>query len=264
MHYDVIILLTFHEAKDCLIDNIKNFKRYMPNALIVINNGLASWNEPLSELTNEKNVLVSTKSMTKQSWNMIPIHISMLNFLKEQKITSDYVLPLASNQLFIKDGFYSFMKKYEGGIHEQTLHDGLLVEALKKADSHNKFALRKYVDMIGKEHFKYHSNHDSMFFLYEDFVEMIEMFNDYEYDPNNSMNYPYPDMEEEYLYAAFLLRKKRNIAWFKEYSYWNHSKSYRDMEELELCLQKDFYIMKRIKREYDDPVRVRIRELGNY
>lgn len=254
---DVIIFLTFHESKECLFDNIKNFKRYMPNSVIVVNNGLYEIKETLPELENEENVILVQRKAKFHAHNMIPIHIEMFKSIKN-KLKSRYILTLASNQLFVKENFYDYMKNYPGGVYQNPLHKGHLEDAMSKSG-----ILARHVNMIGMDHFVYYTNHDSMFFLYEDFMEMMDLFSEYDTDAIYEETI---GLDEEFLYAAFLVKKygAEALAKFENYSYWKFTDGWSAMKDLPVCLNENFYIIKRVHRVYDDPLRIAIREMGQY
>ncbi len=229
----------------------------MPNSLILINNGLVNRGETLSELSDMENVAVIDNSIERRGVNMIPVHLAFVEYIKKNQINSRYVLPLSSNQLFVKDGFFDYMKSYAGGMYERLVPKNVIDRMVNTST-----ILKDCVEKIGIENILYHSNHDSMFFLYEDFLEMMQLFSGYT-TANADSDF---DLHEEILYAGFLIKKRgfESMAQFKDYSYWNWQKSYRDLEDLQVCLDKNFYIIKRVERVYDNPCRIAIRTMGGY
>lgn len=256
--YDIIVLLTCSESRECVIDNIKNYKRFLPNSMILINDSVNLFKKSLPEYDDDPDVMIIPNSIIRRGVNMIPVHIAFYDFLKETEYRSEYILPLSSNQLFIRDGFYDFMKDYKGGYCDNVLHRGHIDHEASKSE-----LLTKCVEKLGIENCKFISNHDSMFFLYDDFMEMIELFYDYKYTKHD------PDfhVHEEYLYGNFLTKKYplEVLVPFKKYSSWyRHNPMKREPEEIDYCLENNFFIMKRVLRQYDDPCRAAIRKLGGY
>ena len=229
----------------------------MPGCLILINDSAGIFRNDLECFSSYEDVIITDNSMDRKGMNMIPTHVAFCDFMKRKGLTSKYVLMMASNQLFIKEGFLDYMKQYNGGYYERHLPLGLIEGEASKSK-----ILKRFVDIIGIEHFKYHSNHDSMFFLYEDFIEMMTLLDDY----RNISEMSDFNIQEEFLYAAYLIKKRdeATLAQFKDYSYWNWHKGYRDLDDLKECFSRDLYIVKRVQRVYDDPVRSEIRRLGKY
>jgi hypothetical protein len=254
---DVIILLTCHEDTKCVIDNVNNYKRYMPGCMILINDSTGIFRDDKQCFSSYEDVIIIDNSMDRKGMNMIPTHIAFCDFMKKNNLTSKYVLMMASNQLFIKDGFLDYMKQYNGSYYERGLPRGLTEGEASKSK-----ILKKFVDLIGIEHFKYHSNHDGMFFLYEDFIEMMDFLDEYRHITDHADF----NVQEEFLYATFLVKKRdeKTLAQFKDYSYWSWNKAYRDLDDLNECFDRGLYMVKRVQRVYDDPVRSEIRRLGKY
>lgn len=236
--YNVIICLTFHEG-NALDDTIKNFLHYMPNSYIIVNNNSGADLDYL----NRDCVHILKNSFKIDYWGtMIPIHINMADYIKEHKITSDYVLMLSSNQLFIRKGFYDFMKNYKGGYFCREI-PGMASPS-------------KLID--GKD-IRYQSNHDGMFFLYQDFLDMINFFEE-EYRNKRKIGH-----DEEFLYITYLLKKykENQFAEFSTYNCWTWQPR-MDLELLEDCKKKNMYIVKRVIRDMGDDVRTHIREMDRY
>lgn len=246
--YNTIICLTCHENKEVLIDTIKNFQHYMPNSLVLINNGIGA---DLSYLNNH-NVYVLENSLSIQGmYHMIPIHIRMADYIKSKNIESDYVLMLSSNQLFIKHNFYNFMKQYKAGYYARK-HDQFRPTLNSPADK-----------LFDEKYFKYQSNHDGMFFLYQDFINMMNLFENYRNEQGNGHH-------EEFLYIAYLLTlyQEEQMAEFSTYNCWpikfNAWQPRMDMELIKECVCKNMYIAKRVKRDINDDVRIYIRDMEKY
>lgn len=243
--YKVIICLTYHESPECIADTVKNFQHYMPDSFIIINNG------PGTDLTylNSDHVHVLEKSFTiKYYQTMIPIHIVMTDYIKEKNIQSDYVLLMSSNQLFIKHNFYDFMKQYKAGYFKREHVCSSLQHTLSN----------EYLCIIGKDYFKYQSNHDGMFFLYDDFLKMIEFFEKY----RGVIEHGH---QEEFLYIAYLLRLYREdeMAEFSTYNCWTWEGK-MNIDMIKNCMCKEMYIAKRILRDINDEGRKYIREMDPY
>jgi hypothetical protein len=101
-----------------------------------------------------------------------------------------------------------------------------------------------------------------MFFKYEIFYAMMNFFNEF-YDVNDETSKL--SHLEEYLYPAFLLKtlKIADLCPFSKYNYW--PKEFHQsigILELKEALNKNFYIVKKVERIYNDPVRTFIRNIA--
>lgn len=245
--YNLAVLLTIHDSIDTVRDQIQNIKKFNDNVFIVINDGTEQDNSEL----NEENVVFLPRQTKSFAWGktITPLHIEMKKYLLEKEIQADIILMLASNQFFIKSGFYNLAMKYDFGYGNRP-HDS----------SHSKIGGKDELkNEIGFKHFTKQSNHDSMFFKYTIFMHMMDFFSVYE---GNAEGHH----EEEFFYIAFLEKfyGLDNAIKFEDYSYWcvnwnlNGSMT---VPELEDCLNKDFYFIKRVSKDSNDPVRIMLKEI---
>lgn len=239
--YQIIFLITFHENIENIKYQIENIKKFNKNCIIIYNNGSK---EDHSSLNGPDVIFVPRKS-NDFCWGrtIIPLHLELYNYMVENNIESEYVMMLSSNQMFIKHDFYDFCKDYLYGYFDRPCETAYS-DAIRTSTSH------KFADLIGKMHFNKQSNHDSMFFKYDVFKSLMTFFHSYDADVSGTH-------QEEYLYVAYLKKEygEDKAAKFEQYSYWNRdwkkgSKIYLD--ELKECLKQNFYVVKRVERDYND------------
>lgn len=248
--YEILILLTFHEDIPSLEDNIRNFRRYMPKSLILIHNSRLL---PVQHLQDDF-VRVLDNSLISGGIGMIPLHQRFLDYIRKNEIECDYVLFMSSNQLFIRDGFDDFIRQYDVGTADRYLYP----EELKLKMTYG-YTFPKFIDVFGKENFDRISNHDSMFFRWNNFVELMEILDIYRTDVRMMH-------DEEFLYSAYVrktFKDSSRVAVFDQYSYWDWSGE-RSAEDLEKALQRGHYVVKKVPRNYNTPFRVLMRQLGGY
>jgi len=260
--YKLIVLINCHENKDSIKDTIENIKKFNSDVCIVINNGSS---EDLSEFVSNDVFIIERLPLNKKVLGnevllnyerfdtMVPLHIQLKDCLVANDLKSEYVLLMASNQLFVNRGLYDFMKNYSGSYYNRDI-DGGCVSSLKSNP-----IFTKYYDEIGKENFKHQSNHDGMFFKYNVFMEMMEYFEDFRY---LKLNFH----AEEFLYAAYLFKNhKDELVEFGKYNYWQpswrQSASPASVEDIKVCIKDGLFLAKRIDRDINNETRKYIREL---
>jgi hypothetical protein len=260
-NYQILVLLTCHENKDSIKDTVDNIFKFNEHVCVVINDGTS---EGLDDLVREHVHIVKRKILTKDiSHNdvsvsferfdtMVPLHLDLKDYIVENKLSSEYVLLMSSNQLFINRGLFNFMKDYDASFFDRPVDNGCINSLMA-----NKF-FSKYYEELGKDNFIHQSNHDGMFFKYDIFVEMM----DYLVDIQNSKIHNHA---EEFLYVAYLKKHNKTLAEYGKYNYWQGSWRHNiipiNVEEIKSCIDRGFFLAKRISRNFNDPTRSYIKEL---
>lgn len=261
--YKLIILLTCHENEETVKDSIENILKFNNDVCVLINDGTQDGLKNLSKENvfivnrqplNEKDLEHNNELIFERYDTMIPLHIQLKDCMLENDLVSDYIVLLSSNQLFIRNGLYDFMKNYQGSYFNRDIDNGC-ISSLKN----NKIFEKLYND-IGQENFKHQSNHDGMFFTYDIFMKMMDYFEDFRY-------IKLKDHAEEFLYGAYLFKNVHmdKLVEFSKYNYWQPSwRQFQNpikIDELKQCLNGESFIIKRVSRDFNDEVRKYIREL---
>jgi len=249
--YKTLVLVCSNDAPELLKELIKNILAFNDEVGIIIN---SDGPDDVFGLETDDVHVIGRRVNFNHFDTMIPLHIEIKDYMQKYGISSEYVLFLSTNQLFIKDNLYDFMKDYSAGFYDRKItgHVGHM--------SHSLF--KRYFKDLTSDSFVYQSNHDSMFFKYDIFMKMIDYFDDYRDTPTTFHN-------EEFLYVAYLMKHvpKKELVKFKKYSYWQKNwGAYPtppsiNVKELEKILKKSYYIIKRVNRNLDDPVREYIRKM---
>ena len=251
MVYKTVVLLTCHEARDCVKDCVENIFKFNKDVCVVINNGIREDN--LDDLKSEHVHVVNRKIPKEWITSLIPYHLELWDYMFEHNIQSEYIITLSSNQLFIKHDIYDFMKDYKAGYWARWLK----VETI--ADIHctceDKSFCESYIDDLGRESFIHQSNHDGMFYRWDVFLNMMKYFEDHR---GRLINH----FSEEFFYPAYLFKNipKDEMAEFSKYNYW--TTDFLTPEQVDIGIAKGLYIAKRVTRVYDDPGRTYIRSLS--
>lgn len=262
MKYKTLVLLTCHEARECVLDTVKNIFLFNKDTCIVINNGI--YNDNLDDVKSEHVHIVNRKVMKDWIWSLIPYHIEMWDYIIEHNIQAEYVVMLSSNQSFVRHGFYDFMKNYKAGYFARQM----VVETVQDFQcnchqndlmNNDRTFCNNILNDIGKENFIHQSNHDGMFYTWEVYFNMMKYF-------ENHRGMPIRHHSEEFLYIAYLIKHipKTEMAEYSEYNYHSlmHGFNPLTIEAVNIAIDKGMYFVKRVHRVYDDPARVYIRSLS--
>jgi hypothetical protein len=248
--FKLIVLLTCHENKESIKNTIENIFKFNEDTCVILNDGT---DENLEDI-KMPNLFIKKRIVRYDRFDtMIPLHIELKDVIIENNIQSDYVLLMSSNQLFIKHDLYDFIKNYEASYYSRDIDRGC-IGTLERYE-----IFRKYQNDIGKENFLHQSNHDGMFFKFNIFMEMMNYF-------DNFRNQKIDTHAEEFLYCAYLKKNHPNqLAKFDNYNYWQPDwrKNLNPIkpDELKRCLEKQYYIIKRVSRDIEDETRKIITEM---
>lgn len=244
--YDLIILITFHECKECLLDLIENIKKFNKQKIAIFVSDGTEYEIPEMESIH---VIKRQQQIADRFGTLIPLHIELMNYIKQKNIVSDYILLLSSNQMFVRSGFFEFIKNYDYGYYNK-------INTYNMPSIFNHRISKNYYTDLGLENFSHHSNHDGMFFKYEIFKQMIEYFRHFK-------DTCLPTHQEEFFYIAYL---KKNIGFcnsttFDEYCVIQLSAISVTIDQINDAIETKKFIVKRIPRIFDDNVRSYIRNL---
>lgn len=255
--YKVIVLITYHENRECLIDMVKNIKYFLSDVFVLINCPIK--NESFPEIVDDKCVLMPNPVRMNHCDHMIPIHINMKDYLIEHEIVSNHILLLASNQLFIRHGFNEKIENMSGAIMKRPFHS-----AYDSIFSNSKIS--NMLSVISKECFKFHSVHEGMIFKYEDFIDLMNLLKDYVGVKENGHH-------EEFVYAAYLMLKysEEKLTDTRDYQKWPSDDDFppwrgrMTMDDYAKHIKNpNIFLLKRVARDVTDPVRTEIRTKNNY
>ena len=248
--YKLLVLLTCHESRDCVVDNVENIFKFNRDVCVIISNGIH--NENFHDISGP-HVHIVNRPPKGQVDSLIPLHVELWDYARTHGIQSQYVVTPASNQMFIRHGFYDFACQYHAGYFERGPLDIKTGRDMNCncADQHCDIML----DVIGREYFRFQSNHDGMFYRADIFSNMMDFFAD------TNRNRRREHGSEEFLYGAYLFKHvpPDQMVGFAKYNHWDHNPS--SPERIDQLRDQGIYLLKRVPRFYDDPSRVYIRSL---
>lgn len=115
---ELVISIPVHEKQHVAIDQIKNIKKYVPGAHIVIHisSEMKDSNDLSDYIACEPQVYQNPKRLSSGWGNIIDAHISNFNYIKSV-IDFDYIMLHASNDMYIRDGVEQYISQYDAGFH---------------------------------------------------------------------------------------------------------------------------------------------------
>lgn len=250
--YELLVLMNYNDNKECLVDTLDNVFKMNDSVCVVINNGT---NQNLDDIKNDRVHIVQRTVPFDRFDTMIPLHLELYDYILDNNIQSDVVLMMATNQAFINKGFYQWAKVRKGAYFNREVDQGCIRDLMFVS------VFTKYYREIGPENFLYQTNHDGCFFSYDDFVEMMKYLESYR-------NTKIIHHNEEFMYVAYLIAKygKEKLSSFDEYNFWSPNwwcggpNSTLTIDQVESSINNGMFFVKRVEREYNDPVRTYIRE----
>lgn len=247
--HNLTVLLTCHENRECVSDVINNILKFNDDVCILINNGSA---DSLKDFNGENVRIIDRQVKFERFDTMIPLHLELHHYMVTHDIQSDYVLLMASNQLFVRHGFYDFIKSYDGSYYNRKIDTRCIRRLLKYG------VFIDYFNELRKWNFKYQSNHDGMFFKYEIFMKMMLYFQKY-------TGIRQDNHAEEFLYPAYMIKHNYHLVDFDKYNYWQKNWTngwpILELEETKKAIENGFFLVKRVSREFNDPSRTYIRDI---
>ena len=249
MKYDFIVFMCSYDKIETIKDTVENIFDFNENVCVIIN---YAGDEDYSTVESDKVHFVKRKQNIDKFDTLIPLHIDLMDYVTENNITSDYILLLASNQMFVKKGLYEYMKPFDASYFNRGVTGHVWV---------TKPIFKKYFNDLGQDSFTYQSNHDGMFFKYNIFKEMMLYFDDFRDKIVSHHN-------EEYLYPAYLMKNvpKDKLTVFGNYNYWPQDITIPEISWFEFYYmalkQKKFFFVKKIPKDINSAIRKFIKTLN--
>lgn len=132
----ILISIPVHEKVEVVMDQIANIRKFAPDSQIVIH--------PAKQFVKSSNILDAVKDLEAVWVNSNPLytgfgmvlkcHISNFQFAKKVKIPFTHFCLHSSNDLFVRSGVESYIRKYDFGFFHDDLPDGLDLFSHWKSD----------------------------------------------------------------------------------------------------------------------------------
>ncbi len=274
----IIFSLTCHEKVDCVIDLIDNLTKcfepfevmFLISTINTIENELK---ERIKVYSNVKIVTVRDSNM-RIYWTTKFIHQHMLNikYLIDNKINFDYLWFVASNEYYIKRVKADFFEKHvKTNFKPRTLDIELVSKTWEKFmnTTHkwhwfNNFKNDTYTIQKFKENniIPYNNQHEGLVLPANVILEVYNAYMNWNIYTNVSYNF-YPS--EEIFIQSYVISKydvtPEDISPFCCHYATNPNYKDKNIDQVfEHALKDDNYLsLKPVKRDYNDPLRVKIR-----
>lgn len=274
--YNILFSIPVHERLDVIIDQILNIKYYNPNSAIVLhiskkfNFSMSSidYAQFIEIVKNIGDVYINPNRMDTNKNTIMQTHISNYAYIKDI-INFEYICLIASNQLFIKEGFYEYANNFDCGLDLYYHNRNTKMNTAKSAYLDNQ--LLKYLYKNDTK-LVVSSQVEGTFYRTKIFYKIYnEIINNFVLD---SLDIGYP-MEEIYFPTVIsILNHKENIKVAKKgyitYIPWKRKYTLRiTIKSIENIIRHDnhYYSVKRVDRHLNNYIRTYIREKlsnGNY
>lgn len=256
----IIYSLLAHESIECANDLILNIKKFTVNPFLIIINLNHELFGKKDEIIND-NVIINPNPNDKK-WatsDILKGHIDNFNYLNRVNIKFEYFILLASNCMFIRKFDVSKLDlDYTTKITEKSWNP---VDIKTKDYWWPIFLKNKSLINIFLKHKIYpeKGSHEGAIYKHEQFEQIINKINELKLFENILIEVPF---EEFFLLSLeFYLFGKRQPRICK--IYWNNKDWYVKISDIESEISNNgFYMVKRIPRSLNDPVREFIRKLN--
>lgn len=273
--YKMIFSIPVHERPDVIIDQIINISVHNEDCGIVLhiskaftdNNSSVSLQQLYAFVQKMPNVVINSNQYN-TAWGHI-VHTHIANYEYVCNLTDfDYFTLLASNELFVRKGFYDKAKEFECGFKYQKLQE-LKDRWMWAKNTLDDPTVYKIADNLSSDYDDIvRSQLEGIFFSKTLFGEICKVIKK-SFDINTTPELIYPREEVYYQEAAyFLMEDKKRI--FNGCMTFNASNNttwtpYRNViDKVASGIYPEFSV-KRVGRDINNPTRSYIRRhYGNY
>ena len=111
-----IISIPIHERPDVVLDQIRNINHYFPEAEFVLHINKAFFEKyNTSTLEGIPGVYLNTTHLQTEWGNLLPPHLTNIDYLEDNNIQYDYLVFHSSNDLYVRTGASDYIQKYDAG-----------------------------------------------------------------------------------------------------------------------------------------------------
>ena len=117
--YKIVFSIAAHERYESIIDLIENINKFNEGCAIVVhlssrfvNNSLISEETFLSIINSYSNVFINPNRQKTSLYSQLLVHYVNFTYIKD-KIEFEYFSICNSNDLYVKSGFYEYIKNYD-------------------------------------------------------------------------------------------------------------------------------------------------------
>jgi hypothetical protein len=278
----LVFSIAVHEQPDVVINQIENFYKYNPGSSIILHVSKKfnkKYDSFLNSISNER-LLINPLSLETghADGSQLAIHLSNLCYIVDSKIPFNYFCISSSNELFIKNGLFDYVKNYECGSFLRIEEKNNWWAGIK----HDKYFFKLKNKLPTNK--SYASQVEGIFFNSITSFQIYSLFKDFNFNTYQSLinkilrkaikyasKYidikvkPYP--KEEFYFATVLGNICNSIG--LPYCYMNWSNNLTISKDIILEIidnpnkYENIFSVKRVERKIDDQVRVFINNLNN-
>ncbi|SEH30113.1 hypothetical protein [Selenomonas sp. KH1T6] len=272
-HMKLMFSLPVHEKPEVVLDTLCNLRAFHDDFGVVLH--FSNRFDYMSRNISPKRFWEALKSFPDlyvnpkvfdTSWNgpgvnsLVNIHISNFEYLKELGIDFEYFVFMASNELYVKKGLYAFISKYDFGNNLRPILER--PEWIQSYYAKKDAVLADLLKKIGGDEI-FGAQIEGSFYKKEIFASIARTMTEY---TGNKILGGYACEEIYYPTVCYHLFGNRNqyhdnttyISWERNLLI--------EVDDVRRCAaQGNYFSVKRVNREFNDPVREYIRrEVGKY
>lgn len=167
----ILISLLVHEKPEVILDQIANFKKYAPEAGIVIHPArqFAESSNILEELGGIDGVWVNPQPFYTGFGLVLKCHVSNFQFAQEVGIPFTHYCLHASNDMFVRPGMEDYVRQHDFGFFQHDLASDSDLFSQWIPDFHQDRAYRKIMREIGSAPTHFASQVEGTFYPKEAF-----------------------------------------------------------------------------------------------
>lgn len=277
----ILYSITCHTAPDCVIDQLLNFAYFSENCFFVIHvNALEeSVFDDLSAINWDLHPTLSGRVLlnpqrfdtSKSSYCLHRAHLANYSYAIQKGLEFDYIMLEASNSQFLRRGMESYISRFDCGIGI-ALPDPYWKKYITTHRSLEEFLSKNLNLSAGMENFRIKGCHEGMYFsrnLASQVFSVVESLDRFCDSRTDSATYPTEEVWFQVGVLKVLEEKRLRIGHTLTYMPWERQLNW-NVEQVEaaingLGIPETKYIIKRVDRTIDDPVRKFLREkFGGY
>lgn len=265
---NIVFSIPVHEKPEVIIDQIINFKHFNENAAFVLHFSKSfSYKEShydensfLEVLQRIGDVYVNPNRLRTGWGDIIQTHVSNFLFVASQ-IDFEYFALASSNEMFVKKGLYEKIHECDYGCSNQTLASNTEWPHYEAA-THDE-SLKRIMDEVGSSG-AICSWVEGTFYKKDIFRRMCGVINDCYYYEKEKVLYPREEIYFSTIARALFPNSKSAIGTYCKMR-WDRE-LYMPLGTVKKVLKgNDYFSIKRVDRDYSDPLREIVRfDIGKY
>lgn len=274
----LVFSITVHECYLAIADLIKNIKFFNSECGVVVhvNSTCGQLFEDIQSgiigQPEYENVFLNTSRFdtSKSAFSLHRAHISNYKHLLGLGVNFEYFVLEASNSLFVRSGAYDYIRSFDLGIGRGAINQ-YWKEAILKHEVLQEFVLKSTgkTEALSEQHLK--GCHEGSFYSYDIAKKVFKLIEELDWISLENNDWPtYPTEEIWFQLAVFVLTEEHKLRVGNTITYmpWDRGLEWCEEHVNEVAkgngLPVNKFAIKRIERDVEDPIRVKLKSLLGY